>query len=135
MVAICMCTNHAFIGIQTPKDQTQTELLNNKQSKNTIPGDQKHKCMLKSARKAGEARYFACVLSNARSGKRVKDRRPAQGGGYRTAALFRAAVTRPPPCRAAVSSLKAKRLRKGRKKGKTKHAVAEQGMRDVNACP
>ncbi|KAH9302137.1 hypothetical protein KI387_013720, partial [Taxus chinensis] len=36
-----------------------------------------------------------------RSGKRAQDRCPAQGGGYRTAALFRAAVTRPPPFRAA----------------------------------
>ena len=40
--------------------------------------------MLKSARKAGEMSNFACVLSNARSGKRVKDRRPAQGGGFVT---------------------------------------------------
>ncbi|KAH9306582.1 hypothetical protein KI387_010986, partial [Taxus chinensis] len=38
---------------------------------------------------------FACVPSKARSGKRAQDRRPAQGGGYRTAALFRVAVTRP----------------------------------------
>ncbi|KAH9320497.1 hypothetical protein KI387_015136, partial [Taxus chinensis] len=63
--------------------------------------DQKHKCMLKSARKAGKALIFACVPSKARSGKRAQDRRPAQGGGYRTAALCRAAVTRPPPFRAA----------------------------------
>ncbi|KAH9313816.1 hypothetical protein KI387_022443, partial [Taxus chinensis] len=28
-----------------------------------------------------------------------RDRRPGQGGGYMTAALFRAAVTRPPPLR------------------------------------
>ncbi|KAH9319991.1 hypothetical protein KI387_021760, partial [Taxus chinensis] len=35
-----------------------------------------------------------------------------------TAALFRAAVTRPPPCRAAVSSLKVKRPRKEGKRGK-----------------
>ncbi|KAH9307994.1 hypothetical protein KI387_035905, partial [Taxus chinensis] len=59
--------------------------------------DQKHKCKLKSARKAGETLIFACVPSKERSGKCVKDRRPAQGGGYRTAALSRAAVTRPPP--------------------------------------
>ncbi|KAH9327536.1 hypothetical protein KI387_007714, partial [Taxus chinensis] len=48
------------------------------------------------------------------------DRRPAQGGGYRTATLFRAAVTRPPPFRATVSSLKIKRGKKRGKKGKTK---------------
>ncbi|KAH9295076.1 hypothetical protein KI387_038664, partial [Taxus chinensis] len=28
-----------------------------------------------------------------------RDRRPRQGGGYTTAALYRAAVTRPPPLR------------------------------------
>ncbi|KAH9295155.1 hypothetical protein KI387_038743, partial [Taxus chinensis] len=54
------------------------------------------------------------------------DRRPAQGGGYRTAALFRAAVTRPPPFRAAVSSLKTKKPRKEGKIGKTKHAGANR---------
>ncbi|KAH9295043.1 hypothetical protein KI387_038631, partial [Taxus chinensis] len=48
------------------------------------------------------------------------DRHPAQGGGYRTAALFRAAVTRPPPFRAAVSSLKTKKPRKEEKKGENK---------------
>ncbi|KAH9287477.1 hypothetical protein KI387_031594, partial [Taxus chinensis] len=46
------------------------------------------------------------------------DRRSKQGGGYRTAALFRAVVMRPPPCRAAVSSLKVKRPRKEGKRGK-----------------
>ncbi|KAH9296639.1 hypothetical protein KI387_040227, partial [Taxus chinensis] len=49
-----------------------------------------------------------------RSRKCAQDRRLAQGGGYRTAALFRAAV------RAAVSSLKIKRGKKIGKKGKTK---------------
>ncbi|KAH9291310.1 hypothetical protein KI387_043504, partial [Taxus chinensis] len=58
------------------------------------------------------------------------DRRPAQGGGYRTAALFREAVTRPPPFRAAVSSLKTKKPRKEGKIGKIKHAGAKRGMRD-----
>ncbi|KAH9292940.1 hypothetical protein KI387_041878, partial [Taxus chinensis] len=51
--------------------------------------------------------------------KTRQDRCPAQGGGYRTAALFRAAVTRPPPCRAAVSSLKKKGQEK-REKGENK---------------
>ncbi|KAH9296287.1 hypothetical protein KI387_039875, partial [Taxus chinensis] len=50
-----------------------------------------------------------------RSGKRAQDRRPAQGGGYRTAALFRAAV----------SSLKIKRGKKRGKKGKTKDTGAK----------
>ncbi|KAH9292468.1 hypothetical protein KI387_042353, partial [Taxus chinensis] len=53
------------------------------------------------------------------------DRRSEQGGGYRTAALFRAAVT----LKAAVF----KRPRKEGKKGKTKGAGAKRGMRDVNA--
>ncbi|KAH9296630.1 hypothetical protein KI387_040218, partial [Taxus chinensis] len=51
------------------------------------------------------------------------DRCSEQGGGYRTAALIRAAV----------SSLKVKRPRKEGKKGKTKGVGAERGMRDVNA--
>ncbi|KAH9316863.1 hypothetical protein KI387_018632, partial [Taxus chinensis] len=51
------------------------------------------------------------------------DRRLAQGGGYRTTALFRAAV----------SSLKTKNPGKEGKTGKTKHAGAKRGMRDVNA--
>ncbi|KAH9303467.1 hypothetical protein KI387_015050, partial [Taxus chinensis] len=43
----------------------------------------------------------------------------------RTAALLRAAVTGPPPCRAAVSSLKIKRGKKRGKKGKTKDTGAK----------
>ncbi|KAH9287768.1 hypothetical protein KI387_031885, partial [Taxus chinensis] len=35
--------------------------------------------------------------SSEHSGKRVQDRRPAQGDGYRTAALAWVAVTGPPP--------------------------------------
>ncbi|KAH9319338.1 hypothetical protein KI387_021107, partial [Taxus chinensis] len=46
------------------------------------------------------------------------DCRSEQGGGYRTAALIRAAVTRPPPCRVTVSSLKIERPRKEEKRGK-----------------
>ncbi|KAH9293278.1 hypothetical protein KI387_041518, partial [Taxus chinensis] len=61
-----------------------------------------------------------------RSGKCVKDRRPAQGGGYRTAALFRAAVTRLPPCRA-VFVTEDQKCQEKRGKGKTKHAGAKQG--------
>ncbi|KAH9331726.1 hypothetical protein KI387_003834, partial [Taxus chinensis] len=54
------------------------------------------------------------------------DRRPAQGGGYRTAALFRAAVTSRRPSGVAVSSLKTKKPRKEGKIGKTKHAGAKR---------
>ncbi|KAH9289802.1 hypothetical protein KI387_033919, partial [Taxus chinensis] len=52
---------------------------------------------------------------------------------HRTAALSREAVTRPLPCRAAVSSLKVKKPKKEGKKGKTKGAGAKRGMQDVNA--
>ncbi|KAH9331118.1 hypothetical protein KI387_003226, partial [Taxus chinensis] len=51
------------------------------------------------------------------------DCRSEQGGGYRTAALIRAAV----------SSLKIKRPRKEEKKGKSKGTRAKRGMQDVNA--
>ncbi|KAH9320662.1 hypothetical protein KI387_015301, partial [Taxus chinensis] len=51
------------------------------------------------------------------------DRRSEQGGGYRTTALIRAAV----------SSLKIKRPRKEGKKRKTKGAGARWVMQDVNA--
>ncbi|KAH9314316.1 hypothetical protein KI387_022943, partial [Taxus chinensis] len=58
------------------------------------------------------------------------DRRPAQGGGYRTAALFRAAVTGPPPSQGGGFVTKEKGARKRGEKGKTKHAGAKRDMRD-----
>ncbi|KAH9303404.1 hypothetical protein KI387_014987, partial [Taxus chinensis] len=61
------------------------------------------------------------------------DRRSEQGGGYRTAALFRAAVTRPPPRQGGGFITKEKRGKKRGEKGKTKDAGAKRGMRDVNA--
>ncbi|KAH9299800.1 hypothetical protein KI387_031482, partial [Taxus chinensis] len=50
--------------------------------------DQKHKCMLKSARKAGKA-LDLCVRSFKITFWKTRNR---------TAALLRAAVTGPPPC-------------------------------------
>ncbi|KAH9296352.1 hypothetical protein KI387_039940, partial [Taxus chinensis] len=67
------------------------------------------------------------------SGKHVKDRHPEQGGGYRTAALFRAAVTRPPPRQGGGFVTEEQKAKKRGEKGKTKHAGAKWGMRDVNA--
>ncbi|KAH9320524.1 hypothetical protein KI387_015163, partial [Taxus chinensis] len=61
------------------------------------------------------------------------DRRPEQGGGYRTAALFRAAVTRPPPRQGGGFVTEEKKAKKRGEKGKTKHAGAKRGMWDVNA--
>ncbi|KAH9325366.1 hypothetical protein KI387_005544, partial [Taxus chinensis] len=67
------------------------------------------------------------------SGKCIKDRRPEQDGGYRTAALFRATVTRPPPSQGGGFVTKEKKAKKREEKGKTKHAGAKRGMLDVNA--
>ncbi|KAH9329827.1 hypothetical protein KI387_001935, partial [Taxus chinensis] len=65
------------------------------------------------------------VASKGHSGKRAQEHRPTHGGGYRTTAMVRAAVTRPLPCRAAVSSLKIKRGKKRGKKGETKDTAAK----------
>ncbi|KAH9307760.1 hypothetical protein KI387_035671, partial [Taxus chinensis] len=61
-----------------------------------------------------------------RSGKRARDRRPAQGGGYRTAALFREAVTRPPPRQGGGFVTEDQKAKKRGKIGKTKHAGAKR---------
>ncbi|KAH9317963.1 hypothetical protein KI387_019732, partial [Taxus chinensis] len=67
------------------------------------------------------------------SGKRVKDRRPEQGGGYRTAALFRAAVMRPLPRQGGGFVTEEKKAKKRGEKGKIKHAGAKRSMQGVNA--
>ncbi|KAH9298546.1 hypothetical protein KI387_030228, partial [Taxus chinensis] len=62
-----------------------------------------------------------------------QDRRPVQGGGYRTAALSRAVVTGPSrPGRAVVPSLNKKMQEERGKKEKIKHVEAERGMRDIS---
>ncbi|KAH9324489.1 hypothetical protein KI387_004667, partial [Taxus chinensis] len=54
----------------------------------------------------------------------------AQGGGYRTAALFRAVTDRRP-----FVTEDQKGQEKREKRGKTKDTGAKWGMRDVNAYP
>ncbi|KAH9330613.1 hypothetical protein KI387_002721, partial [Taxus chinensis] len=61
------------------------------------------------------------------------DRRPEQGGGYRTAALFRVVVMRPLPRQGGGFITEEKKAKKRGEKGKTKHAGAKWGMWDVNA--
>ncbi|KAH9296542.1 hypothetical protein KI387_040130, partial [Taxus chinensis] len=58
------------------------------------------------------------------------DHRPEQGGGYRTATLFRVAVTRPPPRQGGGFITEEKKAKKRGEKGKTKHMGAKRGMRD-----
>ncbi|KAH9325078.1 hypothetical protein KI387_005256, partial [Taxus chinensis] len=58
------------------------------------------------------------------------DHHSEQGGGYRTAALIRAAVTRPPPRQGSGFITEGQKAKKRGKKGKTKDAGAKQGMRD-----
>ncbi|KAH9310579.1 hypothetical protein KI387_025614, partial [Taxus chinensis] len=64
------------------------------------------------------------------SGKRVKDRHLEQGSGYRTAALFRSVVTRPPPSQGSGFVTEGIKAKKRGETGKTKHAGAKRGMRD-----
>ncbi|KAH9298707.1 hypothetical protein KI387_030389, partial [Taxus chinensis] len=58
------------------------------------------------------------------------DRRSEQGGGYRTTALFRAAVTRLPLRQGGGFVTKEKRAKRRGKKEKLRHAGAKRGMRD-----
>ncbi|KAH9324513.1 hypothetical protein KI387_004691, partial [Taxus chinensis] len=55
------------------------------------------------------------------SGKHVKDHNPEQGGGYRTVALFRAAVTRLPHRQGGGFVTEEKKAKKRGEKGKTKN--------------
>ncbi|KAH9314810.1 hypothetical protein KI387_023437, partial [Taxus chinensis] len=61
------------------------------------------------------------------------DHRPEQGGGYRIAALSRAAVMRLPPSQGSDFVTEEQKEKKRRENRKTKHAGAKRGMRDDNA--
>ncbi|KAH9304976.1 hypothetical protein KI387_009380, partial [Taxus chinensis] len=61
------------------------------------------------------------------------DHHSEQGGGYRTATLIRAAVTRLPPRKGGGFITEEQKPKKREEKEKTKDAGAKRGMRDVNA--
>ncbi|KAH9290410.1 hypothetical protein KI387_034527, partial [Taxus chinensis] len=58
------------------------------------------------------------------------DYRSEQGGGYRTTALIRVAVTRPLPMQGGGFVIEEQKAKKRGGKGKTKDAGAKQGMWD-----
>ncbi|KAH9310817.1 hypothetical protein KI387_025852, partial [Taxus chinensis] len=57
-------------------------------------------------------------------------RRSEQGGGYRTAVLIRAEVTRLPPMQGGGFVTEEQKAKKRGEKGKTKRRGAKWGMRD-----
>ncbi|KAH9303659.1 hypothetical protein KI387_008063, partial [Taxus chinensis] len=60
------------------------------------------------------------------SGKRIKDRHSEQGGGYRTTALFKVAVTRPLPRQGGGFVTEEQKAKKRGEQGKIKHVGAKR---------